>query len=528
MARSIPRILFQVETKPLSLCYCGHNHSAVAHLLSLSQSLRKLALVLGWPLFAVLIGCSSSSIGRDGPVLVSPALPITPSTYAYPLKISKNRRYLVDQNNKPFRIQGDSAQSLIANLTLPEAVLYFSDRQAKGFNTININLLEHKFAIHAPANRNGDQPFASPGDFSKPNESYFAFADSIIDLAASKGMLVSLAPMYLGYRGGDEGWWSALTSSVNTQDVCYKFGLFIGNRYKNRRNIFWVIGGDYTPPSGSEGEMRLHKFMEGIKAAGASQPWGGDWEPNSNSTDETAFATDMDLNTVYSYALPGKPDAIYKQARSAYAYEPNHPAYLKETVYENEHGTEGTPASVRGYEYAAILGGCTAGAFFGNRDIWEFATRDWWSDYNFGHAPWQNALNSAGSYDMVRIGILLDAVPWFDLVPSGAPGTKSSVVKGNSDYASPDHLIAASTQDRRTLLAYIPPSAGGPATFTIDLAILGGPPNAHWFDPASGKYIEISGSPLAPRGLMNFTTPGKNAGGATDWVLLLQVPSDHP
>jgi hypothetical protein len=25
MTRSIPRILFQVETKPLSLCYCGHN-----------------------------------------------------------------------------------------------------------------------------------------------------------------------------------------------------------------------------------------------------------------------------------------------------------------------------------------------------------------------------------------------------------------------------------------------------------------------------------------------------------------------
>ncbi|MGB6962736.1 MAG: DUF4038 domain-containing protein, partial [Candidatus Acidiferrum sp.] len=134
--------------------------------------------------------CSSFPSGANViPPLPSTQQTITGATYTYPLKVSEDGRYLVDQNNKPFRIQGDSAQSLIANLTYAEAQLYLSDRQAKGFNTININLLEHKFAVHPPSDRNGDQPFTSPGDFSKPNEAYFAFADSIIDLAASKGML---------------------------------------------------------------------------------------------------------------------------------------------------------------------------------------------------------------------------------------------------------------------------------------------------------------------------------------------------
>ena len=32
---------------------------------------------------------------------------------AYPLKLSSNRRYLVDQNNRPFMIVGDSPQSMI-------------------------------------------------------------------------------------------------------------------------------------------------------------------------------------------------------------------------------------------------------------------------------------------------------------------------------------------------------------------------------------------------------------------------------
>src|SRR3989442_5012376 len=165
-----------------------------------------------------------------------PASPIqvtTSATYAYPLKISTNRRYLVDQNNKPFRIQGDSAQSLIANLTYAEADKYLSDRQKKGFNTVNINLLEAKFAIHAPANRNGDAPFTKPGDLSTPNEAYFAFADSIIDLAASKGMLVSLAAMYLGVNGGGEGGGGGGRNEAHGHNVCYNFRLHIGDKNKS-------------------------------------------------------------------------------------------------------------------------------------------------------------------------------------------------------------------------------------------------------------------------------------------------------
>jgi len=226
----------------------------------------------------VLAGCSSSdskpkrlsskSVStRRPPACTRLPDPSAQKDYVFPLKVSGNGRYLVDQENRPFRIQGDSAQSLIANLTISEAETYLSDRKAKGFNSINMNLLEHKFAIKAPANRRGDAPFKTPEDFSKPNEAYFAFADSILDLAASKGMLVSLAVMYLGYAGGEEGWWQALNKPSNSQAVCFQFGKFIGHRYKNRRNILWVIGGDYMPPADSEGEKRLHSFMEGIKAA---------------------------------------------------------------------------------------------------------------------------------------------------------------------------------------------------------------------------------------------------------------------
>ncbi len=55
---------------------------------------------------------------------------------AYPLKVSANHRYLVDRNDKPFLIVGDTPQDLISRLTEEEADRYFADREAHGFNTM--------------------------------------------------------------------------------------------------------------------------------------------------------------------------------------------------------------------------------------------------------------------------------------------------------------------------------------------------------------------------------------------------------
>jgi len=446
----------------------------------------------------------------------------SPTVYPFPIKVSKNGRYLIDRQGRPFRIQGDSAQSLIANLTYAEADAYLTDRKSKGFNTVNINLLEHKFAVNAPRNRRGDPPFSTQDNFGTPNDAYFAFADSIIDLAAAKGMLVSLAAMYLGYGGGDQGWWSALTNATNTQEVCYKFGLYVGSRYKNRVNILWVIGGDFTPPPGSEGEKRLHKFMEGVKAAGASQLWSGDWNAPCISTDVRAFASQMDVNAVYTYGMSGHDGLTYAESRSAFSYSPPRPAYLKETGYENEVWLPGDPASVRKYEYWAVLGGASAGAFFGHRDIWSFATSNWSSGLAPNPRPWQTVLNSTGSLDMMHLGELLDSVSWYRLVPSGTAGMKVLVVAGGGTYGKPDYVTAAASDDGSLLLAYVPPTVNSP-TLAINMEALAAPATARWFDPTTGAYIDVSGGMFHNSDSKTFTIPGMNSSGARDWVLVIET-----
>src|SRR5215472_9365209 len=81
------------------------------------------------------------------------------------LKVSSNRRYLVDQKGRPFLVVGDSPWSLIAQLDEQDIERYLKDRQSKGFNSIIVNLIEHKFCTNPPHTRAGLAPFAKPGDF---------------------------------------------------------------------------------------------------------------------------------------------------------------------------------------------------------------------------------------------------------------------------------------------------------------------------------------------------------------------------
>ena len=93
--------------------------------------LNKIDFLLVCTCLCLAYGCS---VKEPAPAPAFPASPIqvtTAATYTYPLKISANGRYLVDQNGKPFRIQGDSAQSLIANLTVATENLSASESRIR-------------------------------------------------------------------------------------------------------------------------------------------------------------------------------------------------------------------------------------------------------------------------------------------------------------------------------------------------------------------------------------------------------------
>ena len=76
---------------------------------------------------------------------------------------SPTHRYLVDQQDRPFLVHGDTAWSMMTAATKEEAEEYLVNRRLKGFNSTIVDLIEHKF--NGPVNRDGEGPFQVPGDF---------------------------------------------------------------------------------------------------------------------------------------------------------------------------------------------------------------------------------------------------------------------------------------------------------------------------------------------------------------------------
>ena len=127
---------------------------------------------------------------------------------AFPLKVSANHRYMVDQKNMPFLMVGDRPQGLMSQLTEEEADSYFADRQAHGFNAmgwIDVTCAGHDFPDNEDSHTvDGILPFtgyvSGATDYEhynlgKPSEAYFTRLDHIVMSAERHGILVFLDPM---------------------------------------------------------------------------------------------------------------------------------------------------------------------------------------------------------------------------------------------------------------------------------------------------------------------------------------------
>jgi hypothetical protein len=158
----------------------------------------------------------------------------TDAAPAHQLRISASGRYLVDQNNLPFLIIGDSPQSLINNLSTADREMYLADRQAHGFNTVWVNLLCNTYTgCRADGTTyDGVAPFTKPDDLATPNETYFARADAAIRDAARHGLVVFLDPIETG------GWLATLRA--NGAAKAFRYGAYLGRRYKDFPNIVWL------------------------------------------------------------------------------------------------------------------------------------------------------------------------------------------------------------------------------------------------------------------------------------------------
>ena len=430
----------------------------------------------------------------------------------YPVKVSSNGRYLVDQKNVPFLIVGDTPQGLMGRLTEAQAEFYFADRQAHGFNALGwIDV-----ACAGPDyrdNKEGSTPdgirpfteFVSGGndfehyDLTKPNEAYFARLDHVVTLAAKHGLLVFIDPIET------IGWLPTLRN--NGLASAYSYGQYLGRRYKRFANVAWLNGNDFNSWKDAKDDALVQAVAKGIKSADPAHLHTAELNVCTSSTlDDPTWAPIISLNATYTYS------PTYMQMLHSYNQSPVVPAFLVEAHYDWEDVGKppdfGTPSVLRRQEYWTMLTG-GKGQFYGNKYTWSFAP------------GWESHIDTVGVAQLTIWKQFFSSLPWQDLVPDqdhtvvtsglGTYGTLDTRVS-QSDYCT-----AAKTPDSVYVIAYLPTAR----TITVNMASLRAPAHAAWFDPTNGAYTKIPGAPIANAGIRQFTPPGKNHEGADDWVLVL-------
>ncbi|MEZ5564513.1 MAG: DUF4038 domain-containing protein [Gammaproteobacteria bacterium] len=410
----------------------------------------------------------------------------SPESSRFPLHIDGTR--LIDSTGHDFRIVGDAPWTLIVALTLDEADRYLAARKAEGFNTILVELIEPKFS--GPRNRDGDFPFPESRPFESPSPQYFAHARAVLDLALHYDFLVLLAPAYVGWECGSEGWCQQM---LRTPDATLRrYGKYVGTLLAAYPNLIWVHGGDVD--AAHYGAMaKVEAVYQGINAVLPGALHTAHCSRNLSAVD-CYDRPWLNVNSTYS-DCELTPAKIRLDRRRV----PARPSIYIEGRYEEE---DSTGLCLRSQLWWSMLGG-SVGHVFGNKRIWRF------------EPDWQDAMDTPASRAMTVASTLLarlqrtdqhpvatdlaaskvrvermptmwdrltDAAYW----PSQAPRLALAAAEG-SDLEVP---VAESTSTTGgTTLAYLP--------YRSTIRYLGSNKTICWINPRSGGVQAADpGSPL--------------------------------
>jgi hypothetical protein len=438
--------------------------------------------------------------------------------------VAASGRHLVDRAGEPFLIAGESAQAIInLPLTGPASMdVYFSNRQAKGFNAVWINMVCGKYT-YCPGDGttyDGIAPFTgmlsgcSGGppvcyDLTTENPQYFARVDAILEKAAEYGLLVFLDPISTD-GCVDTGWMQTLRN--NGAARAQSFGQFLGDRYKKVSNLIWFNGNDFQCYLKITDDALVASVVKGMQSAGDRhiQTSELNYTSRSSKDDDGPLGSYITLNASYTYY------PTYSEVLHAYN-QANVPVAMVEANYEFDNNCcepgKGIPVSMqvlRKQAYWTMLSGAT-GQLYGSHYTTDF------------EPGWTKYLDTPGAAQFGYMRSLFASLPWHDLTPDqnhdvmpagfGAYSRSSSITRNS--YAT---AASADAANGTFVVAYIPTVR----PVTIDMTRLGPDIQAQWFDPTSGLYTEVTGSPFAKAGRRSFMAPGNNSAGDSDWVLVLQ------
>ncbi len=413
----------------------------------------------------------------------------------FPLRASKNGRYLTDAKGAPFFFHADTAWGAPMRLTREEMVEYLDRRKSDGFTGIMAHTFSRTGDGRTGQSKDGHEPFSPAQDITHPNEAYWKNVDAFLEAAAARGLAVALAPLWVEWGGVNREGWRYTIDDKNAST----YGRFLGRRYRRFKNLMWILGGDANP---IEITSAIDRLGHTLAREAPHQLIMVHNRPNHASAAFFDRASWLGVNLAYTY------EEVWRHVWGEWCRlgKPR-PILLGESGYEHENNDKrgGLPSRIRRQAYEGVLAGALAGHAYGHRDVYFF------------RGDWRKGLGDVGGRQMAHVKTLFGGIAHWKIAPDVHhrlfPGTREQV---NGE----GHVTAAMAEDRTFAVAYFPVRQ----TVSLVLDTLAGTVQGTWFDPTSGARQPAFGS-RAAAGEVSVTPPEKNGAGDADWVLIVQTPA---
>lgn len=430
-----------------------------------------------------------------------------------PIQVHSENRFLMTSDGKPFFWLADTAWELFHRLDEKEATFYLDTRKEQGFNVVQAVVLAELDGIHSP-NANGDTPFKNLEHW-EYNEAYFEHVDRIIDLALEREIHIALLPTW-GDKLFKNSWGTG--PEIFNPETAYSYGKWIGKRYRDRKNLIWVLGGDRNPREESQDIEVWNQMARGIlESQNPDNPILITFHPQpagpGGSSNWFHQAEWLDFNMHQTGHCPNQP--TYEKITHDLSLSPQKPTIDGEPMYE-EHPKcfnakelgYSEAVDIRRIMYWNVFAGA-AGQTYGCHAVWQMYDLDK-TPVNAPLKPWHKSLDLEVANQVKHLKNLMLSRPYFERIPD-----QSLIAEAQEED---DSFVTASRNKSGSFAIFYFPDG---KRISLNMENLSGQTfKMTWFDPRTGVEIQGNDGKNISKEIRSSISP-PSSGRGNDWVLII-------
>jgi len=395
------------------------------------------------------------------------------------LKVSNNGRFLVTTDDHPVFLNADTAWEIAWRLNKNDVDFYLNKRNKQKFNAIGVVAFPGEKTL---PNFFGKFPFEiKDGRFNplkpivKNSYDYWNHLEYIIDSAAKRKMYVILLPCWGSCVAGT---YSCKPNKdiIFNETNAYLYAKWIADKFKNKNNILWMLGGDRSAVKGKYDFRNIYKrFAKGLTDGSGNKKilisfHPQKWSPNSSEW----FHNESWLSF---NSIQDQPSDQIKAIQHDWNLKPAKPTWLFEGGYEGRvvQGKVYKDKEVRVQAIQTVFAG-GFGSTYGNMAV-----------YNFSK-DWKKHLDDPGANQMKNV------IKFMSLLSKEQYLTREmdqSLLYGNTgkNYGPEgmfsSRVVAFTTKKKDLAMIY---TAGG-KEFNVRMHKLKGPKMiTYWYNPETGLW----------------------------------------